>query len=121
MSSSDQSPAFKLDLKGFTPRQYAALILRDELKYSYGKAGLKMGINYRAFARLYGRAKQKKAMSKITNNLCNVCEALIPDQEVFCEKCKVSPYYLEKYYTKQERLYGVIEDSSEYYDMDDDS
>ena len=59
MSPNDQSTSFKLNLKGFTTKQYAALILREELGYSYGKAGIKMGINYRAFARLYGRAKKK--------------------------------------------------------------
>lgn len=57
----------------------------------------------------------------MTDNKCNVCEALIPDQEVFCDGCKASPYYREKYYTRDERIYGIIEDSSEYYDMDDDS
>jgi DNA-directed RNA polymerase specialized sigma24 family protein len=57
MSPNDQSTPLKLDLKGFTAKQYAALILKEELGYSYGRAGLKMGINYRAFARLYNRAK----------------------------------------------------------------
>jgi predicted nucleic acid-binding Zn ribbon protein len=60
-------------------------------------------------------------MISMTDNKCNVCEALIPDQEVFCDGCKASPYYREKYYTRDERIYGIIEDSSEYYDMDDDS
>jgi DNA-directed RNA polymerase specialized sigma24 family protein len=60
MSPNDQSTPLKLDLKGFTAKQYAALILKEELGYSYGKAGLKMGINYRAFARLYNRAKVKR-------------------------------------------------------------
>jgi DNA-directed RNA polymerase specialized sigma24 family protein len=60
MSPNDQSTTLKLDLKGFTAKQYAALILKEELGYSYGRAGLKMGINYRAFARLYNRAKVKR-------------------------------------------------------------
>jgi DNA-directed RNA polymerase specialized sigma24 family protein len=60
MSPNDQSTPLKLDLKGFTAKQYAALILKEELGYSYGKAGLKMGINYKAFARLYNRAKVKR-------------------------------------------------------------
>jgi DNA-directed RNA polymerase specialized sigma24 family protein len=60
MSPNDQSTPLKLDLKGFTAKQYAALILKEELGYSYGRAGLKMGINYRAFARLYNRAKVKR-------------------------------------------------------------
>jgi predicted DNA-binding protein (UPF0251 family) len=60
MSPNDQSTPLKLDLKGFTAKQYAALILKEELEYSYGRAGLKMGINYRAFARLYNRAKVKR-------------------------------------------------------------
>ena len=60
MSPKDQSTPLKLDLKGFTAKQYAALILKEELGYSYGRAGLKMGINYRAFARLYNRAKVKR-------------------------------------------------------------
>jgi DNA-directed RNA polymerase specialized sigma24 family protein len=55
-----QETQLKIDLKGFTAKQYAALILREDLGYSYGKAGLKMGINYRAFARLYNRAKVKR-------------------------------------------------------------
>jgi DNA-directed RNA polymerase specialized sigma24 family protein len=60
MSPNDQSTPLKLDLKGFTAKQYAALILKEELGYSYGRAGLKMGINYKAFARLYNRAKVKR-------------------------------------------------------------
>jgi DNA-directed RNA polymerase specialized sigma24 family protein len=60
MSPNDQSTPLKLDLKGFTAKQYAALILKEELGYSYGRAGLKMDINYRAFARLYNRAKVKR-------------------------------------------------------------
>jgi DNA-directed RNA polymerase specialized sigma24 family protein len=60
MSPNDQSTPLKLDLKGFTAKQYAALILKEELGYSYGRAGLRMGINYRAFARLYNRAKVKR-------------------------------------------------------------
>ena len=55
----------KLDLKGFTPKQYAALILRDELKLSYGRAGLRMGMNHYAFSSLYKRAKAKERTKTI--------------------------------------------------------
>jgi DNA-directed RNA polymerase specialized sigma24 family protein len=55
----------KLDLKGFTPKQYAALILRDELKLSYGRAGIKMGMNHYAFSSLYKRAKAKEKLKII--------------------------------------------------------
>ena len=60
MSSPDQSTTLKLDLKGFTPRQYAALIIKEELELSYGQGGIKMDINRDAFARLYQRAKLKE-------------------------------------------------------------
>ena len=50
----------KLDLKGFTPRQYAALIIKEELGLSHGQGGIKMGTNRDAFSRLYRRAKLKK-------------------------------------------------------------
>ena len=50
----------KLDLKGFTPRQYAALIIKEELGLSHGQGGIKMGTNRDTFARLYRRAKLKK-------------------------------------------------------------
>ena len=49
----------KLDLKGFTARQYAALILRDELGYSYERAGNRLGLNRFAFRELYKRAVYK--------------------------------------------------------------
>lgn len=49
----------KLDLKGFTPRQYAMLIMKEDLGYSYGKAGIKLGKTRYAAARLYERAKNK--------------------------------------------------------------
>jgi DNA-directed RNA polymerase specialized sigma24 family protein len=65
MSASDQSTSLQLDLKGFTPRQYAALILRDELKLSYGRAGIKMGMNYYAFNSLYKRTKAKEKLKTI--------------------------------------------------------
>jgi DNA-directed RNA polymerase specialized sigma24 family protein len=54
----------KLDLKGFTPKQYAALILRDELKLSYGRAGIKLGMNHYAFGSLYKRAKAKEKLKE---------------------------------------------------------
>jgi DNA-directed RNA polymerase specialized sigma24 family protein len=49
----------KLDLKGCTPRQYAALILREDLDYTYQRAGLRLGISRYAFAILYKRAQAK--------------------------------------------------------------
>lgn len=50
----------KLDLKGFTARQYAALIIKDELGLTHGQGGIKMGTNRDTFARLYRRAKLKE-------------------------------------------------------------
>jgi predicted DNA-binding protein (UPF0251 family) len=49
----------KLDLGIFTPRQYAILILRDELKYSWQKCGNKMGITRDAARELYKRSQMK--------------------------------------------------------------
>jgi hypothetical protein len=60
MSSPDQSTPFKLDLKGFTAKQYAALIIKEELKLTHGQGGIKMGTNRETFARLYRRAKLKE-------------------------------------------------------------
>lgn len=53
-------------------------------------------------------------------NKCNVCRVSIPDDELFCEKCKKLPYYPEKYVTPEEKYNGIIEDRTEHYDMDDD-
>jgi len=49
----------KLNLQGCTPRQYTALILRDDLGYTHGKGGVRMGIERSAFASLYQRARIK--------------------------------------------------------------
>jgi len=49
----------KLNLQGCTPRQYAALILRDDLGYTHGKGGVRMEIDRSAFASLYQRARIK--------------------------------------------------------------
>jgi predicted DNA-binding protein (UPF0251 family) len=49
----------KLDLGNQTPRQYAMLILRDELKYSWQKCGNKMGITRDAAREVYKRAQMK--------------------------------------------------------------
>lgn len=68
MSSPDQSTPLKLDLKGFTPRQYAALILRDDLGYSYGRAGRHLGLNRFAFRELYKRAIYKHETKTIYAN-----------------------------------------------------
>ena len=49
----------KLDLKGFTAKQYAALIIKDELGLTHGQGGIKMGTGRYAFSALYRRAKRK--------------------------------------------------------------
>lgn len=49
----------KLNLHGYTPRQYTALILREDLGYTHGKGGVRMGIDRSAFASLYQRARIK--------------------------------------------------------------
>jgi DNA-directed RNA polymerase specialized sigma24 family protein len=49
----------KLDLKGCTPRQYAALILKEDFGYSHERAGLRLDISRYAFAILYKRAQDK--------------------------------------------------------------
>jgi DNA-directed RNA polymerase specialized sigma24 family protein len=48
-----------IDLQGLTSRQYAVLILRDELDYSWAKCGIKLNINRYAARELYKRAKLK--------------------------------------------------------------
>lgn len=48
-----------LDLGGLTPRQYAILILRDELKYTWQRCGNRMGITRDAARELYKRAQMK--------------------------------------------------------------
>jgi hypothetical protein len=50
----------KIDLNGFTAKQYAALIIKEELEFSHGQGGIKMGTNRETFARLYRRAKLKE-------------------------------------------------------------
>ena len=49
----------KLDLKGFTTQQYAMLILRDDLKYSWARCGRRLGISRHA-----ARMKYKRALCK---------------------------------------------------------
>ena len=49
----------KLNLQGCTPRQYAALILRDDLEYTHGKGGVRMGLDRSGFASLYQRGRIK--------------------------------------------------------------
>lgn len=61
----------KLNLNGFTPKQYAALILRDDLNYSYGRMAIKLDCTRDAAAELYKRAKHKehiKNHEKTTKN-----------------------------------------------------
>lgn len=64
MSSNDQSTPLELDLQGYTARQYAALILRDELRLTYGRAGIRLGVSRDAFNTLYRRAKIKEKTLK---------------------------------------------------------
>ncbi len=59
MSNNKQSSELKLDLRGMTARQYAMLILRDDLKYSWQRCGNKMEITRYAARELYKRAKDK--------------------------------------------------------------
>ena len=58
----------KLDLKGFTAKQYAALILREDLGYSYGRAGRQLGLDRYAFRELYKRAVLKEEKKIIYAN-----------------------------------------------------
>jgi DNA-directed RNA polymerase specialized sigma24 family protein len=59
MSPNDQSTPLELNLQGYTARQYAALILKEDLGYSHERAGLRLNISRYAFATLYKRAKSK--------------------------------------------------------------
>lgn len=49
----------KVNLQGFTPKQYSMLILRDELKYTFTKCGKKLGISRNAASNIYRRAHTK--------------------------------------------------------------
>lgn len=60
--------SLKLDLKGFTAKQYAALILREDLGYSYGRAGRQLGLHRYAFRELYKRAVLKEEKKIIYAN-----------------------------------------------------
>lgn len=57
----------KLDIGGCTAMQYAALILIEDMSYSYGKAGIKLGISRYAAFQLYKRAKLK--LNEKRNNI----------------------------------------------------
>ncbi len=48
-----------LEIHKCTARQYAMLIMRDDLHYSYQKCGIKLGISRYAAFQLYKRAKIK--------------------------------------------------------------
>jgi hypothetical protein len=50
----------KNNIQGFTPRQYAILILRDEFNYSWGRCGKRLDITRYAARELYKRAKLKE-------------------------------------------------------------
>jgi DNA-directed RNA polymerase specialized sigma24 family protein len=65
----------KLNLQGYTPRQYAALILKDDFGYSYEKAGIQLGISRYAFAILYKRAKTKPDTRYAYRNILLLREA----------------------------------------------
>lgn len=49
----------RLDLHGCTARQYAVLIFREDLNYSWQKCGIKLGISRYAAREMYKRAKIK--------------------------------------------------------------
>lgn len=49
----------ELDLQDCTARQYAILILREDLKYSWQRCGNKMGISRHAAREMYKRARLK--------------------------------------------------------------
>jgi hypothetical protein len=48
-----------LEIHKCTARQYAMLIMREDLHYSYQKCGIKLGISRYAAFQLYKRAKIK--------------------------------------------------------------
>ena len=54
----------KLDLGGLTPKQYAALIMREDLKYTYGKMGIRLDCSRYAAVELYKRATHKTYLQK---------------------------------------------------------
>lgn len=54
-----------LDLKGCSPMHYAVLIMREDLKMSYGQIGIKLNISYKAACELYKRARTNY---KLKNN-----------------------------------------------------
>lgn len=58
----------KLDLHGYTHKQYAALILREDLQYSHGKGGIRLGMSRYAFASLYRRSKAKTNLIYVNSN-----------------------------------------------------
>ena len=49
-----------LNTNNRTARQYAMLIMREDLHYSYEKCGIKLGISRYAAFQLYKRAKNGK-------------------------------------------------------------
>jgi DNA-directed RNA polymerase specialized sigma24 family protein len=49
----------ELDLQDCTARQYAILILREDLKYSWQRCGNVMGVTRDAARELYKRARLK--------------------------------------------------------------
>ena len=48
-----------LELHNCSPKQYAILILRDDLKYTWQKCGIKLGISRYAAREMYKRARLK--------------------------------------------------------------
>jgi DNA-directed RNA polymerase specialized sigma24 family protein len=49
----------KLNLNGFTPKQYAVLIMKEDLGYSYGKIAIRLECSRYAAVELHRRAKHK--------------------------------------------------------------
>jgi DNA-directed RNA polymerase specialized sigma24 family protein len=49
----------KLDLNGLTPKQYASLIMKEDLGYSYGKIAIRLDCSRYVAVELYRRAKHK--------------------------------------------------------------
>ena len=55
----------QLDLRDCSPKQYAILILRDDLKYTWQKCGIKLGISRYAAREMYKRARLKLFNSRV--------------------------------------------------------
>ena len=58
----------KINLYGYTARQYAVLILREDMGLTFGQIGIKMNKSYRACRQIYVRAKIKETNLKNETN-----------------------------------------------------